>query len=125
MTIERPSTQALPIARDAQSAIRDATLGQRRGADPLKSAWVTASAGSGKTKVLGDRVLRLLLSGTRPERILCLTFTKAAAAEMANRIAETLAKWAAMPAADLRDALFRIPVFPGPDAGAAGVHVLG
>lgn len=105
MTIERPTAQALPIERDAQSAIKDATLGQRRGADPLKSAWVTASAGSGKTKVLGDRVLRLLLNGTRPERILCLTFTKAAAAEMANRIAETLATWAAMPAADLRKAL--------------------
>ncbi len=97
-----------PIERDAQSVIRAATLGQRRGADPFRSAWVTASAGSGKTKVLGDRVLRLLLNGTRPERILCLTFTKAAAAEMANRIAETLAKWAAMPMAELREALIAL-----------------
>ena len=50
--------------------------------------WVSASAGSGKTKVLTDRVLALLLAGNAPERILCLTFTKAAAAEMSNRIAE-------------------------------------
>ncbi|MET1026283.1 MAG: double-strand break repair helicase AddA, partial [Dongiaceae bacterium] len=98
----------MPRARDAGSAIRAATTGQRHGADPFKSAWVTASAGSGKTKVLGDRVLRLLLAGTRPERILCLTFTKAAAAEMANRIAETLAKWAAMSVPELRQALFEL-----------------
>ncbi|MQX37540.1 double-strand break repair helicase AddA [Roseospira navarrensis] len=67
---------------------------QRRAADPAVSAWVAASAGSGKTKVLTDRVLNLLLEGTAPERILCLTFTKAAAAEMANRLAEKLAAWA-------------------------------
>ena len=58
---------------------------QRRAADPTKSVWVGASAGSGKTKVLTDRVLNLLLAGTEPTRILCLTFTKAAAAEMSNR----------------------------------------
>jgi ATP-dependent helicase/nuclease subunit A len=67
---------------------------QRRAADPAVSAWVAASAGSGKTKVLTDRVLNLLLEGTAPERILCLTFTKAAAAEMANRLARRLADWA-------------------------------
>ncbi|HVI86849.1 MAG TPA: double-strand break repair helicase AddA [Dongiaceae bacterium] len=89
-------------------AIDFATRAQRLGADPARSAWVTASAGSGKTKVLGDRVLRLLLDGTRPERILCLTFTKAAAAEMANRIAETLARWASMPQAELRNELDRL-----------------
>ena len=55
-----------------------------------------ASAGTGKTTVLTDRSLRLLLAGSRPERLLCLTFTKAAAAEMANRIAERLAQWAVM-----------------------------
>ena len=60
---------------------------------PDASVWVTASAGSGKTKVLTDRVLALLLAGTSPQRILCLTFTKAAAAEMSNRIAERLAAW--------------------------------
>jgi ATP-dependent helicase/nuclease subunit A len=74
-----------------------ATRDQRRAADPAVSAWVSASAGSGKTQVLRDRVLRLLLEGAAPERILCLTFTKAGAAEMSNRIAATLAEWASMP----------------------------
>ena len=97
-----------PRSITAGDAIELATRQQRLGADPQHSAWVTASAGSGKTKVLGDRVLRLLLDGTRPERILCLTFTKAAAAEMANRIAETLARWASMPQAELRQELTRL-----------------
>lgn len=70
---------------------------QRSAADPDSSVWVAASAGSGKTKVLADRVLRLLLDGTVPERILCLTFTRASAAEMANRINLVLAEWAVMP----------------------------
>ena len=55
---------------------------QRLAADPAQSTWLSANAGSGKTKVLTDRVARLLLSGTEPQRILCLTYTKAAAAEM-------------------------------------------
>ncbi|MCQ4160667.1 double-strand break repair helicase AddA [Roseomonas sp. GC11] len=72
-----------------------AQAAQRRASDPLASAWVGASAGSGKTKVLTDRVLRLLLRpGARPGRILCLTFTKAAAAEMATRLARRLGEWA-------------------------------
>ena len=71
-----------------------ATEGQRRAARPQTSAWVSASAGTGKTKVLTDRVLSLLLDGTEPAKILCLTFTKAAAAEMANRLAKRLAGWA-------------------------------
>jgi ATP-dependent helicase/nuclease subunit A len=58
------------------------------------SVWVAASAGTGKTKVLTDRVLALLLAGSAPNRILCLTFTKAAAAEMANRLNERLSLWA-------------------------------
>ncbi|HEY7610850.1 MAG TPA: double-strand break repair helicase AddA [Alphaproteobacteria bacterium] len=66
---------------------------QRRAADPTISAWTSASAGTGKTKVLVDRVLRLLLDGAAPHRILCITYTKAAAAEMANRINLELAKW--------------------------------
>jgi len=76
------------------SIIGDASAAQRAAADPGASVWVTASAGSGKTKVLTDRVLSLLLSGTRPERILCLTFTRAAAAEMAMRVNDRLAHWA-------------------------------
>lgn len=67
---------------------------QQVASNPLNSVWVSASAGSGKTKVLTDRVLNLLLSDTEAEKILCLTFTKAAAAEMSNRINETLKSWA-------------------------------
>ena len=69
------------------------TPAQHRASDPGASVWVGASAGTGKTKVLTDRVLRLLLGGTAPERILCLTFTRAAAAEMALRISSELARW--------------------------------
>lgn len=63
---------------------------------PDTSAWVSANAGAGKTHVLMMRVLRLLLSGTAPERILCLTYTKAAAAEMATRVFRRLAEWATL-----------------------------
>jgi ATP-dependent helicase/nuclease subunit A len=70
---------------------------QARAADPQKSVWVSANAGSGKTSVLADRVIRLLLGGTDPGRILCLTFTKAAAAEMSNRVFHQLAGWATAP----------------------------
>src|SRR5437660_5735199 len=66
---------------------------QRAASDPDVSAWVAANAGSGKTHVLAQRVIRLLLRGTPPEKILCLTYTKAAAANMANRVFETLARW--------------------------------
>ena len=69
------------------------TPAQHKASDPAASVWVGASAGTGKTKVLTDRVLRLLLGGTAPERILCLTFTRAAAAEMALRITRELARW--------------------------------
>jgi len=85
-----------------RKALQEATEAQRAGSDPGYSAWVSASAGSGKTKVLGDRVLRLLLSDVPPAKILCLTFTKAAAAEMENRIAERLARWAAASTDELR-----------------------
>jgi len=66
---------------------------QRSAADPSASVWVAASAGSGKTKVLTDRLLNLLLDGAAPERLLCLTYTKAAAAEMATRLQTRLAQW--------------------------------
>jgi ATP-dependent helicase/nuclease subunit A len=70
---------------------------QRDAADPSASVWVSANAGTGKTHVLTQRVLRLLLAGTKPERILCLTYTKAAAAEMAKRVFDTLALWVTLP----------------------------
>ena len=69
---------------------------QALAADPVAHASLSASAGTGKTQVLTARVLRLLLKGARPESILCLTFTKAAAAEMANRIGARLAAWVRM-----------------------------
>jgi ATP-dependent helicase/nuclease subunit A len=70
---------------------------QRRAIDPDASVWVAASAGTGKTRVLTDRLLALMLGGTDPVRILCLTFTRAAAAEMGNRLNERLARWATLP----------------------------
>ena len=66
---------------------------QRKASDPSRSAWVSANAGSGKTHVLTQRVVRLLLGGVAPSRILCLTFTKAAAANMSERVSHTLAEW--------------------------------
>ena len=71
------------------------TPAQLAAADPAASVWVTANAGTGKTRVLTDRVLRLLLEGADPESILCLTFTKAAAAEMLLRIEARLSGWVA------------------------------
>src|SRR5579883_1878581 len=71
----------------------DSRRDQRQATDPAASVWVAASAGTGKTTVLANRVLRLLLAGTPPARLLCLTFTKAAAAEMANRVAGVLGEW--------------------------------
>src|SRR5436190_21266017 len=78
----------------ARSPVDLATDDQRKATSPAQSAWVEANAGTGKTKVLTDRVTRLLLAGVLPERILCLTFTKAAAAEMRNRLAAQLGRWA-------------------------------
>jgi ATP-dependent helicase/nuclease subunit A len=76
------------------AAARESTARlQRAAADPAVSAWVSANAGTGKTHVLTMRVLRLLLAGTSPDRILCLTYTKAAAAEMSSRVFERLAGW--------------------------------
>lgn len=74
---------------------------QAAAADPAVHAALSASAGTGKTQVLTARVLRLLLRGARPESILCLTFTKAAAAEMANRIGARLAIWVRLKNSDL------------------------
>lgn len=85
-----------------------ATLQQRAAANPQKSVWVEASAGTGKTKVLSDRVLRLLLNGVGPQRLLCLTYTKAAAVEMNTRISERLSKWSVMSEADLEDSLHKL-----------------
>jgi len=66
---------------------------QARASDPASSSFVSANAGSGKTHVLVQRVIRLLLAGVPPEKILCITFTKAAAANMAERVFSTLGHW--------------------------------
>jgi ATP-dependent helicase/nuclease subunit A len=81
---------------------------QALAADPAAHASLSASAGTGKTQVLTARVLRLMLHGASPQSILCLTFTKAAAAEMANRIGERLAAWVRMPDKKLRRELFAL-----------------
>jgi ATP-dependent helicase/nuclease subunit A len=76
--------------RPIPDAVRDT---QARASDPAASAFVSANAGSGKTHVLVQRVIRLLLTGVPPEKILCITFTKAAAANMAERVFSTLGHW--------------------------------
>lgn len=96
-----------------------ATLRQITAADPGRSTWLTANAGSGKTRVLTDRVARLLLAGTRPERVLCLTYTKAAASEMQNRLLQRLGEWAMLPDAPLRAALAKLGAGGDADLAAA------
>jgi ATP-dependent helicase/nuclease subunit A len=80
----------------------EADRNQARASDPSASAWVSANAGTGKTAVLVKRVQRLLLAGFKPESILCLTYTKTAAAEMQNRLLEDLSAWATMSDDELR-----------------------
>ena len=82
------------MTEESKDRIAEATRRQLRAADPNQSVWVSANAGSGKTRVLTNRVIRLMLTGTPPERILCLTYTKAAAAEMAGRLFSELSHWA-------------------------------
>jgi len=81
---------------------------QRKASDPTKSVWVNASAGTGKTKVLSDRVLRLLLKGVNPSKILCLTYTKAAAVEMNARVAKRLSDWAVATETELEKELLNL-----------------
>ncbi|MGB7319454.1 MAG: double-strand break repair helicase AddA [Planktotalea sp.] len=83
----------------------EATQAQVNAARPHVSTWLSANAGSGKTRVLTDRVARLLLAQVPPERILCLTYTKAAAAEMQNRLFKRLGEWAMLENDTLRAAL--------------------
>ena len=83
----------------------DATRAQIDAARPDASTWLTANAGSGKTRVLTDRVARLLLDDVEPQHILCLTYTKAAASEMQNRLFKRLGEWAMLKDEALRSAL--------------------
>jgi ATP-dependent helicase/nuclease subunit A len=85
-----PAAKTMTVDTATKRAQADAS-------NPRASAWVSANAGSGKTFVLAQRVIRLLLAGTDPARILCLTFTRAAAAEMAKRVFDTLSAWTTLP----------------------------
>src|SRR6266481_5481217 len=89
---------------------------QARASNPAASAFVSANAGSGKTHVLVQRVIRLLLDGVPPEKILCITFTKAAAANMAERVFTTLGHWVTLGDAPL-DAAIREVGIAHPNAG--------
>ena len=96
------------------SRLHPLTAEQRPAVDPGEVVWLKASAGTGKTQVLAARVLRLLLQDdVEPGQVLCLTFTKAGAAEMATRINETLARWVRLPDAPLATELAHI----GADVG--------
>ena len=111
------------------TATRDrATAAQRTASSPAVSAFVAASAGSGKTKLLTDRLLRLMLGGAEPARIQCLTFTKAAAAEMAIRLNRTLGEWVGFSDAVLDARLRELDVVPSDtmrqDARKLFAHVL-
>ncbi len=88
----------------------DATRAQIDAARPDASTWLAANAGSGKTRVLTDRVARLLLSGVEPQQILCLTYTKAAASEMQNRLFKRLGEWAMLNDDALRASLAQLGV---------------
>jgi len=88
--------------------INEATRAQNQAADPAGSTWVSANAGSGKTRVLTDRVARLLLQNVPPQKILCLTYTKAAASHMQNQLFDRLGSWAMLPDAQLRENLAKL-----------------
>ena len=96
-----------------------ATLAQIDAADPRQSTWLSANAGSGKTRVLTNRVARLLLQGTDPRNILCLTYTKAAAGEMQNRLFKTLGGWAMLEDSALHKALTELGEVPPADLSEA------
>ena len=92
-------------ATSIENALSETNALQQQAADPAASVWVSANAGTGKTHVLTNRVLRLLLAGTKPESILCVTYTKAAAAEMSQRIFKRLSAWVMASEDDLHQTL--------------------
>lgn len=104
----KPTPDAQKDFNRKKAAKPDPNVVQRLASDPAASVWVTASAGTGKTKVLTDRVLRLMLNGSAPDEILCITFTKAAAALMTIRIREELSQWATLPTEALTEKLTKL-----------------
>ncbi|MEZ5776621.1 MAG: UvrD-helicase domain-containing protein, partial [Hyphomicrobiaceae bacterium] len=115
-------TEARSIAPETD--IADTRKAQALAADPEASAWVSANAGTGKTYVLVLRVLRLLLAGTAPDRILCLTYTKAAAAEMSGRLFQRLASWATADEPTLKSELEKVLGRPASDEEAEAARPL-
>src|SRR5690349_20055967 len=103
------------VARKIPDNVRDAQL---KASNPDVSAWVSANAGSGKTHVLTERVIRLMLTGTAPEKILCITFTKAAAANMATRVFQTLSEWTTLEDSDLDAKIRALDLVPSPSVRA-------
>src|ERR1700712_4779226 len=97
----------VPPPRPIPPAVR---APQARASDPASSAFVSANAGSGKTHVLVQRVIRLLLDGVPPEKILCITFTKAAAANMAERVFSMLGHWVTLDDAALEGAIQQVGI---------------
>jgi ATP-dependent helicase/nuclease subunit A len=106
-------------------ALTDADRAQLKASDPTVSAFVDASAGSGKTKLLTDRLLRLMMSGADPSKILCLTFTKAVAAEMALRLRGALAKWVTAAPDVLALELLRLSIEPSAESIALARSLFG
>ncbi|QNT77850.1 UvrD-helicase domain-containing protein [Entomobacter blattae] len=105
----------------AEGTVQAATVQQREASDPFSSVFVSASAGSGKTKVLVERLLRLMLphfdgqvwqDGSPPQRVLCLTYTRAAATEMAVRLQETLGEWVSLDRDSLSGKLEKLGIYP-------------
>src|SRR5262245_49289902 len=96
------------MTRPDVDPIAEATRAQGQAADPAFSVFVTANAGSGKTKVLVDRIARLLLEGSKPSAFLCITYTKAAAAEMQRRLFERLGGWSVADDATLAEELRKL-----------------
>lgn len=99
----------------ADAGIKPMIEAQLAAVDPRENVWLSASAGTGKTQVLTARVIRLLLDGVAPECLLCLTFTKAGAAEMAERIGQRLASWVQMDGPTLARELMAIGANHDPD----------
>lgn len=108
----------------SQKLIAESSNLQKIASDPNNSCFIFASAGSGKTKILTDRVLRLLLSGVKSSKILCLTFTKIAALEMKERILGELSLWCIIPDSELKNKLQKLTNYNFPDKELSNFRVI-
>ena len=121
-------TNGTAVRTDAPKPLSELRDEQAIASSPDADIWLSASAGTGKTYVLAARVWRLLLRGARADSILCLTFTRAGAAEMAERVHSRLASWAMLDGGALKKELFALGEDDGPAAVAKArtlfAHVL-